>query len=150
MYPERRFYKASGQPQTLPRIYPSFREDLFLVTDVYLVYEGKNETTGRPIIKAHLNPLVPWIWIGLIIMVFGTVVALVPNTVPVPVTVTMPVRNASARRSGGLMMTRIANSSVNTHVRILSGAKRAISWTVGIAVRSAALQGHVRPKVPRA
>src|SRR6202041_3973202 len=31
MYPERRFYKASGQPQTLPRIYPSFREDLFLV-----------------------------------------------------------------------------------------------------------------------
>jgi cytochrome c-type biogenesis protein CcmF len=85
MYPERRFYKASGQPQTLPRIYPSFREDLFLVHDLYLVYEGKNETTGRPIIKAHLNPLVPWIWIGLIIMVFGTVVALVPSTVPVTV-----------------------------------------------------------------
>src|SRR4029077_12480462 len=37
MYPERRFYKASQQPQTLPRIYPSFREDLFLVNDVYLV-----------------------------------------------------------------------------------------------------------------
>jgi len=90
MYPERRFYKASGQPQTLPRIYPSFREDLFLVTDVYLVYEGKNETTGRPIIKAHLNPLVPWIWIGLIIMVFGTIVALVPNYLPVSAAV--PVR----------------------------------------------------------
>ena len=80
MYPERRFYKASGQPQTMPHIYPSFREDLFLVNDLYLVYEGKNETTGRPIIKAHLNPLVPWIWIGLIIMVFGTVIALVPNS----------------------------------------------------------------------
>jgi len=92
MYPERRFYKASGQPQTLPRIYPSFRQDLFLVTDVYLVYEGKNETTGRPIIKAHLNPLVPWIWIGLIIMVFGTIVALIPNYVPVPVRVSVPVR----------------------------------------------------------
>jgi cytochrome c-type biogenesis protein CcmF len=92
MYPERRFYKASGQPQTLPRIYPSFREDLFLVTDVYLVYEGKNETTGRPIIKAHLNPLVPWIWIGLIIMVFGTIIALVPNAAAVRVAVTTPVR----------------------------------------------------------
>src|SRR3977135_2862960 len=92
MYPERRFYKASQQPQTLPRIYPSFREDLFLVTDVYLVYEGKNETTGRPIIKAHLNPLVPWIWIGLIIMVFGTIVALVPNAVAVQVAATTPVR----------------------------------------------------------
>jgi cytochrome c-type biogenesis protein CcmF len=92
MFPERRFYKASGQPQTLPRIYPSFREDFLLVTDVYLVYEGKNETTGKPIIKAHLNPLVPWIWIGLIIMVFGTVVALVPNAATVKVAVPVPAR----------------------------------------------------------
>jgi cytochrome c-type biogenesis protein CcmF len=92
MFPERRFYKASGQPQTLPRIYPSFRQDFFLVSDLYLVYEGKNDTTGRPIIKAHLNPLVPWIWIGLIIMVFGTVVALVPNAVVVRVAATSPLR----------------------------------------------------------
>jgi len=85
MYPERRFYKASGQPQTLPRIYPSVKEDLLLVTDLYLVYEGKNETTGHPIIKAHLNPLVPWIWTGLIVMVFGTITALIPNAAPVRV-----------------------------------------------------------------
>jgi cytochrome c-type biogenesis protein CcmF len=85
MYPERRFYKASGQPQTLPRIYPSLKEDLFLVTDLYVVYEGKNETNGKPIIKAHLNPLVPWIWSGLIVMVFGTITALFPNAAPVRV-----------------------------------------------------------------
>jgi cytochrome c-type biogenesis protein CcmF len=100
MYPERRFYKASQQPQTLPRIYPSFREDLFLVTDVYLVYEGKNETTGRPIIKAHLNPLVPWIWIGLIIMVFGTIIALVPNAAAVRVTAPAPVREPAHAGAG--------------------------------------------------
>ena len=92
LYPERRFYKSSGQPQTMPSIYPSFREDFLLVNDIYVVYEGKNETTGRPIIKAHLNPLVPWIWIGLVIMVFGTVVALVPNYVPVTAAATVPVR----------------------------------------------------------
>jgi len=86
MYPERRFYKASGQPQTLPRIYPSLKEDLFLVTDLYVVYEGKNETNGKPIIKAHLNPLVPWIWTGLLVMVFGTITALFPNAAPVRVT----------------------------------------------------------------
>jgi len=94
MYPERRFYKASGQPQTLPRIYPSIKEDLLLVTDLYLVYEGINETTGRPIIKAHLNPMVPWIWTGLIVMVFGTILALVPNAstvrVPAPAAVRAP------------------------------------------------------------
>jgi cytochrome c-type biogenesis protein CcmF len=92
MYPERRFYKASGQPQTLPQIYPSFMQDLFLVSDLYIVYEGKNDTTGRPIIKAHVNPLVPWIWIGLIIMVFGTIVALVPNAATVRVPESVPIR----------------------------------------------------------
>src|SRR6195256_949709 len=92
MYPERRFYKSSGQPQTLPRIYPSFKEDLLLVTDLYLVYEGINETTGRPIIKAHLNPMVPWIWTGLIVMVFGTILALIPNAAVVRVPVAVPVR----------------------------------------------------------
>ncbi len=85
MYPERRFYKASQQPQTLPRIYPTIRQDLFLVKDLYLVYEGRNQDTGRPIIKAHLNPLVPWIWTGLIVIIFGTVVALIPNAAPIRV-----------------------------------------------------------------
>jgi len=100
MAPERRFYKASGQPQTIPNIYPSFAQDFFLVNDIYVVYEGKNETTGRPIIKAHLNPLVPWIWIGLIIMVFGTIIALIPNYVPAAVTVAAPVRTPAHAGAG--------------------------------------------------
>jgi cytochrome c-type biogenesis protein CcmF len=100
MYPERRFYKSSGQPQTLPRIYPSFKEDFLLVTDLYLVYEGINETTGRPIIKAHLNPMVPWIWTGLIVMVFGTILALVPNASTARVTVPVPVRSPATVGAG--------------------------------------------------
>jgi cytochrome c-type biogenesis protein CcmF len=79
MYPERRFYKASQQPQTLPRIRSTYKEDL------YLTYEGLNEQTGRPIIKAHLNPLVMWIWVGVLIMIGGTVLALIPNALPVRV-----------------------------------------------------------------
>ena len=86
MYPERRVYKASQQPQTIPRIYPSVKEDLVLVRDLYVVYEGLNEDTGRPIIKAHLNPLVPWIWTGFLIMVFGTITTLIPNAAAVQVT----------------------------------------------------------------
>ena len=37
MYPERQPYEASSQPQTIPRIYPTFRQDLFLVNDLYVV-----------------------------------------------------------------------------------------------------------------
>jgi cytochrome c-type biogenesis protein CcmF len=80
MYPERRFYKASQQTATMVADRSTLKEDL------YLVYEGQNQDTGRPIIKAHLNPLVMWIWIGVWIMIVGTALALVPNSAPVRVT----------------------------------------------------------------
>jgi len=73
MYPERRVYKASQQPATMVANRTTLREDL------YLVYTGVNEQTGRPILKAHVNPLVVWIWIGAFTMFIGTLIALVPN-----------------------------------------------------------------------
>jgi cytochrome c-type biogenesis protein CcmF len=79
LYPERRFYKASQQTSTIPRMRSTVQEDL------YLVYEGLNQDTGRPILKAHLNPLVGWIWVGVWIMILGTALALVPNAAPVRV-----------------------------------------------------------------
>jgi cytochrome c-type biogenesis protein CcmF len=84
--PERRFYKASQQTSTLPFIRSTFKEDL------YVVYEGQNEK-GWPIVKAHLNPMVIWIWIGAWIMVLGTGMALVPNA-PAPVGVPVAKRVA--------------------------------------------------------
>ena len=73
LYPESRFYTASQQPQHIPTVRSTLKEDL------YVVFEGQNPDTGRPIIKAHLNPLVSWFWIGVLVMIFGTAVALVPN-----------------------------------------------------------------------
>jgi cytochrome c-type biogenesis protein CcmF len=79
--PERRFYKASQQTSTMVANRSTPREDL------YVVYEGQNLDTGRPIIKVHLNPLVMWIWIGVWIIIAGTIVALIPNAAPVRVPV---------------------------------------------------------------
>ena len=73
MTPERRFYKASRQTSTMPDIRSTLDEDL------YLVFEGLNPDNGHPILKAHLNALVMWIWIGVWIMLIGTVLALIPN-----------------------------------------------------------------------
>jgi cytochrome c-type biogenesis protein CcmF len=73
MYPEQRFYKASGQPATIVANRSTVMEDL------YLVYTGKNPENGHPIIKAHLNPLVWWIWSGAHFILIGTIIALVPN-----------------------------------------------------------------------
>jgi cytochrome c-type biogenesis protein CcmF len=95
MYPERRFYKASQQTQTIPRIYATVAQDLFLVKDLYLVYEGVNQDTGKPIIKAHLNPMVPYIWFGLVLMILGTISALVPNAAAVRVSAPARVQPAT-------------------------------------------------------
>ncbi len=76
MTPEKRVYLASGQPQTMVAIHsiPSW--------DLYVVYEGTNPDTGNPIIKAIINPLVSWIWAGVVFIVFGTFIALVPSLTP--------------------------------------------------------------------
>jgi cytochrome c-type biogenesis protein CcmF len=86
LYPERRFYKASQQTSTMVANRSTFKEDL------YLVYEGLNQDNGRPILKVHLNPLVMWVWMGVWILLGGTLLALVPNAqaslrVPAPVLV---------------------------------------------------------------
>ncbi len=94
MFPERRFYKASQQTSTMVANRSTMKEDL------YLVYEGMNQDTGRPIIKAHLNPLVMWIWVGLLVMVAGTMIALVPNAAAVRLTATAPVRVAATAEAG--------------------------------------------------
>ena len=87
--PERRFYLASGQPQTMVAIH-SIPE-----WDLYVVYEGTNPDTGQPIIKAFLNPLVGWIWFGLVVIVFGTFVALVPSLTPATAALRVPAAKAA-------------------------------------------------------
>jgi cytochrome c-type biogenesis protein CcmF len=80
--PERRAYKASGgQPSTIPAKHSTLREDL------YVIYAGLNPDTGHPVIKAFVNPLVSFVWLGVLITAFGTGLALVPNTAQIAVTV---------------------------------------------------------------
>ena len=89
MTPERRFYHASQQTSTMPFIRSTLNEDL------YFVFEGVNQDNGRPILRAHLNALVMWIWLGVWIMLGGTVLALVPNA-PAPLRVPAPARLGQA------------------------------------------------------
>jgi cytochrome c-type biogenesis protein CcmF len=74
--PEHRVYRASQQPQTIVAIHST------ILWDLYVVYEGANPDTGQPIIKAYLNPLVSWLWAGVMIIVAGTLIALLPAARP--------------------------------------------------------------------
>jgi cytochrome c-type biogenesis protein CcmF len=75
--PERRFYNASQTTSTMVALHSTLAQDL------YVIYEGKNPDTDKPIIKVFINPLMNWIWIGVLIVVLGTFVALVPALTPV-------------------------------------------------------------------
>ncbi len=96
MYPERRFYKASEQTATIVANHSTLREDL------YLVYTGRNQDTQRPIIRAHLNPLVSWIWSGANILLIGIIVALFPNAAPAKVAVTAREREKALPETVGV------------------------------------------------
>ncbi len=76
MAPERRFYNAAQTTSTIVAIHSTALRDL------YVVFEGRNPETNRPIIKVFLNPLVSWIWIGVAIVFAGTVLALLPGLRP--------------------------------------------------------------------
>ena len=83
--PEKRFYQASQQTSTIVANHST------LQTDLYVIYEGKNPDSDKPIIKVFLNPLMNWIWIGVGIVVLGTFVALVPNMTRAPAKVRVEV-----------------------------------------------------------
>ena len=73
MLPERRFYHASQQPTSRVDVRNRLRED------VYVVYAGQSSDGASPVIQVYINPLVNWIWIGSLLLVVGTLVALVPS-----------------------------------------------------------------------
>ena len=77
--PERRVYFADtdhAQASTVVAIHST------LASDLYVVFEGRNPDTDKPIIKVFINPLVNWIWIGVGVVFFGTLIALVPPLKP--------------------------------------------------------------------
>jgi cytochrome c-type biogenesis protein CcmF len=82
MRPEARLYRVS---QTVQSMVANHSTPLW---DLYVIYEGQDQDSGQPLIKAFLNPLVLWIWIGAVIVALGTLVALTPNRGTTPTAIT--------------------------------------------------------------
>lgn len=75
MMPERRVYHASGQGTSEVAIRARMAED------VYIVFAGYSNSGENPMLQVYINPLVNWIWAGAFLLVFGTLVALVPSKI---------------------------------------------------------------------
>ncbi|MEK9673441.1 MAG: heme lyase CcmF/NrfE family subunit [Rhodospirillaceae bacterium] len=71
--PEKRVYNVSGQPTTEAGIHAT------LLGDLYAVIGDADATTGKPgafVTRIYFNPLVAWMWVGILIMVAGSAVSL--------------------------------------------------------------------------
>jgi len=90
-----------------------------LAADLYTVFEGRNADSGRPIIKVFLNPLVNWIWIGVGIVIFGTIIALVPPLLPVTrrVEAVLPFKDLSSQPEIPALAAKAALSTPNVSSR---------------------------------
>jgi cytochrome c-type biogenesis protein CcmF len=93
MHPEKRFYKASQQPTSYVAIHPTLSEDL------YVVLSGQDQDTGKAMVEVYINPLVMWVWIGGIVVLLGTLLALVPSKVEKEMAAIRQTREASLKLS---------------------------------------------------
>jgi cytochrome c-type biogenesis protein CcmF len=71
--PERNFYRHWDQPASEIGLLSSLREDLYLILVAY------DPNTDTATFKAYLNPLVNWIWLGGLVLILGTHVAVLPD-----------------------------------------------------------------------
>ncbi|MEA2773157.1 MAG: cytochrome c-type biosis protein CcmF, partial [Acetobacteraceae bacterium] len=69
MHPERRFFPLQQQTTGETAIRTNLLADLYVAL-------GDSDTAGDWTVRVYWKPLVPWIWMGAIIMAFGGAVSL--------------------------------------------------------------------------
>lgn len=69
--PEKRIYWLEQQPASIPAIWSTLGEDLYVVLSAI-------EQDGSATLKVHYNPLVNWIWIGGCAFILGTLLVMWP------------------------------------------------------------------------
>jgi cytochrome c-type biogenesis protein CcmF len=74
MRPRLNYYPNSQQPIGTPEVRSTLKEDLYLTLMAFDREEGSHAT-----IRAIVNPAVPWLWIGGMIVALGGILAVMPQ-----------------------------------------------------------------------
>ncbi len=75
MYPRRDYYYESQQPVTVPGVFSSLEEDIYVVLVDWQPISSRGAT-----FKVYRNPLINWLWLGSFVFLIGTLVASWPVT----------------------------------------------------------------------
>ncbi len=72
--PSMNYYPNSQQPIGTPAVRSTLKEDLYLTLMAFDQEDGRHAT-----IRAIVNPAVPWLWIGGMIVALGAILAVMPQ-----------------------------------------------------------------------
>jgi len=69
MHPEKRFFPVQQMPTSMTAIHTNLLADLYVAL-------GDSDGSGGWTVRAYWKPLVPWIWLGAVLMALGGLVSL--------------------------------------------------------------------------
>ncbi|MBI5029253.1 MAG: heme lyase CcmF/NrfE family subunit [Chloroflexi bacterium] len=72
LFPEKDFYPQQDQPSSEMAVRSTAAEDLYIILAGW-------EDDGSASLKVIINPLIIWLWIGWIVLISGSVIALLPD-----------------------------------------------------------------------
>jgi cytochrome c-type biogenesis protein CcmF len=75
LVPEKRMYWLEQQPASIPAVWSTLNEDLYVILTAI-------EADGAATLKIRRNPLVSWVWLGGFTFVFGTALVMWPHPSP--------------------------------------------------------------------
>ena len=73
--PEVRVYKSNQEQNSIIGIWRGLNEDL------YVNYSGVLPDNSKAIFQVYVFPLVSWVWVGYWVLLFGTLICLIPSKV---------------------------------------------------------------------
>jgi cytochrome c-type biogenesis protein CcmF len=89
VFPRRDYYYESQQPMTIPGLRSTMLDDVYVILVDWQPISAIGAT-----FKLYHNPLVNWLWVGSILIIFGTLVAAWPDKEPVALRSSAKIENA--------------------------------------------------------
>ena len=116
--PAKYIYKKGGTPTTEVSITNTLRDDL------YMIVGSVSPQSKRATFEFHVNPLVSWIWVGVVFMMIGAGISLFPELQLKEVRVWRSIQAAAGVASGIMFALFIAWGPTHTHGELLDARSK--------------------------
>ncbi len=124
IHPAQFIYLKGGNPTTEVAMHHRVKDDL------YVVVGSIDPSTKQATFRFHINPLVSWIWFGVLVMIGGTAISLWPEVSWKRLGVWGSVRLATGATTAAMLSLLMASAPMRATSRTIVVTEQAMSrWT---------------------